>query len=390
MFNKGIVDKILIKNNIPPFQRKYGIFWLNNAVRELDMDLFTPVVEDDLQHKNFSSVLIPHRKAERELLEKWAEGFIDRDGKIVKEFQTTFNSSFWEIYLFSVFKHYGLSIDWRSPTPDFSVSNGKVEVIIEAVTANAAQGKPNEWDKSFSAEEMKSLRRFKKLNTEAIIRLSNSIFSKVKLYKNKYRKLDHVKGKPFVLAVAPFEQPHFNHQYDRPIKALLYDYYVDEDAYLDEPGKFKNGPPGVNLGFVEKDNGAEIELGIFNDPCMSEVSAIVFSCVATWGKLSAMTINPIRDVEVSSTWATPPHGEPEKRVCSPAEHNETVLDGLQIFHNPYAKYPLDPSFFRADRVVQLYFDQVAGKWIHEGDQNCLHFRQVINFPKGKMPSNKSI
>ncbi len=347
------------------------------------MDLFTPVVEDNLQHINFSSVLIPHRKAERDLLEDWADGFVDRDGKLVKEFQTTFNSTFWEIYLFSVFKYYGLSVDWSSPSPDFSVSNGESEVIIEAVTANSAQGKPNEWDKTFSPEEMQGLRRFKKLNTEAIIRLSNSIFSKAKLYNKKYRKLEHVKGKPFVLAVAPFEQPHFNHQYDRPIKALLYDYYVDEDVYLDDPDKFPNGPPGISLGFVEKDNGAEIQLGIFNDPSMSEVSAIVFSCVATWGKLSAMSENPIRDVEVSSTWATPPNGVPEKRVCSSEDHNETVLDGLQVFHNPYAKHPLAPSFFRSERVVQLYLDEVTGKWIHEGDQNCLHFRQVINYPKGR-------
>lgn len=347
------------------------------------MDLFTPVVEEHLQHKNFSSVLIPHRKAERDLLEEWADGFVDRDGKLVKEFQTTFNSSFWEIYLFSVFKYYGFFVDWSSPTPDFSISDGKSEIIIEAVTANSAQGKPNEWDKTFSVEEIKGLRRFKNLNTEAIIRLSNSIFSKVQLYNDKYRKLDHVKGKPFVLAVAPFEQPYFNHQYDRPIKALLYDYYVDEDAYLDNPDKFPNGPPRINLGFVEKDNGAEIQLGLFNNHSMSEVSAIVFSCVATWGKLSAMSENPIREIEVNSIWATPHNGVLENRICSSVDHNETVSDGLQVFHNPYARYPLDPSFFRSERVVQSYFNKITGKWIHEGEQNCLYFRQVINSPKVK-------
>ena len=347
------------------------------------MDLFTPVVEKHLQHKNFSSVLIPHSKAERDLLEEWADGFVDRDGKLVKEFQTTFNSSFWEIYLFSVFKHYGFSVDWSLPTPDFSVSNGRSDIIIEAVTANSAQGKPNEWDKTFSVEEIEGLRRFKKLNTEAIIRLSNSIFSKVQLYNEKYRKLDHVKGKPFVLAVAPFEQPYFNHQYDRPIKALLYDYYVDEDAYLDNPDKFPHGPPKVNLGFVEKDNGTEIQVGLFNDSCISEISAIIFSCVATWGKLCAMSENPINETMVSSIWGTPSNGIPEIRNCFSGDHNETVSDGLQVFHNPYAKYPLDPSFFRSERVVQLYFDKINGKWIHEGEENCLHFRQVINYPRVK-------
>lgn len=354
------------------------------------MELFIPVVKESLLHENFKAVLIPHRKAERDLLANWAEGFVDRDGKLVKEFQTTFNSTFWEIYLYSAFKQYGFEIDWKNAAPDFALSNGKSEIIVEAVTANAAQGKPNEWDKSFSKEELEKLRRFRELNTEAIIRLSNSIFSKASLYENKYKSLSHVKGKPFVIAVAPFEQPHFNHQYNRPIKALLFDYYVDEDLYLDNPEKYPLGPPGVSLGYVEKENGAEIDLGLFNSSSMSEVSAVVFSCVATWGKLSAMSDNSQTDTEVYSTWAAPPNGAPEKRVRSPKDHNETVLDGLQVFHNPYAKHPLDPDFFRSPRVVQVYFDNDRGDWVHEGNTNCLQFRMTTTTPKKSLSSNKAL
>jgi hypothetical protein len=345
------------------------------------MDLFTPKVSEKLLHRNFISVLIPRRKAERDLLQEWANGFVDRDGKIIQEFQTTFNSTFWEIYLYAAFKEYKFELNWQHQSPDFLVSNHKSQIVIEAVTANAADGKPNEWDKNSSKEELTQLRRFKKLNTEAIIRLSNAIISKVKLYNSKYKNLDHVKGKPFVIAVAPFEQPHFNFQYDRPIKALLYDYYVDEDLYLDAPEKYPYGPPGLNLGYVSKENGAEINLGLFNDEGMSEVSAIIFSCVATWGKLAAMCVNPAMDTTVSSTWAAPPRGAPKKVICSQAEHDETILDGLQIFHNPYAKYPLDPSFFRSNRVVQVYLDCDTGEWVNESWLDSLQFRQVTSFPK---------
>lgn len=348
------------------------------------MDLFTPVIDDDRLHKNFTSILVPFRKAERELFESWCEGFVDRDGKLVKEFQTTFNSTFWEIYLYAVFKEYKFTVDWSHSSPDFLVSNDKSEIVIEAVTANSAHNKPNEWDKTFSQEELECLRRFKKLNTEAIIRLANAIFSKSRFFKQKYRTLSHVRGKPFVLAVAPFEQPHFNHQYDRPIKALLYDYYVDEDLFLDNPSQYPNGPPAISLGFVEKENGSEIQLGIFNDESMSEISAIIFSCVATWGKLSAMSDNPETNTQVYSTWATPPNGVPVKRRCSPKEHGETILDGLQIFHNPNARYPVDPSFFRGKRVVQTYFDDNTGEWVHEGNLENLQFRMVIASPINKL------
>jgi len=157
---------------------------------------------------------------------------------------------------------------------------------------------------------------------------------------------------------------------------MRYDYYVDEDAFLDDPDSHPTGPPTVNLGYVEKDNGAEIPLGLFNDPCMSELSAIIFSCTATWGKLSAMSTNTKKQTEVSSLWATPPDGVPQKRLCDAAEHEETIRDGLQVYHNPHAKYPLPPSVFRAPRVVQDYVDFRSGEWVHEGRTDALLFRQV--------------
>ncbi len=341
------------------------------------MDFFAPLVEKEKWNKNFLSVLLPFRKSERELFNQWAEGFVDRDGKLVIEFQTTFNSSFWEIYLFSCFKEYGFKVDWSHQSPDFILTEIGGGLIVEAATTNSAQGKPNEWDRNFSQEELEVLQCFRDINTEAIIRLSNTILTKVKKYHDTYKKLDHVKNKPFILAVAPFEQPHFNIQYDRPIRALLYDYYVDEDAFLENPEGHPDGPLSINLGFVEKDNGAEIPLGIFNDSQLSEISAVIFSCTATWGKLSAMSRNPATSTVVRSIWATAPDGVPEKRCCSPAEHEEGILDGLHIYHNPYATYPLSPNIFRAPRVVQHYFDHQTLQWIHEGQTDALLYRQVL-------------
>ncbi len=340
------------------------------------MRLFTPVVPPDRFHKNFVSVLAPFREAERELFEAWANGFVDRDSKLLAEFQTTFNSSFWEIYLYAAFKEYGFVIDWSKVSPDFILSSSGCDFVVEATTANAAVGKPNEWDRELTREELAALRRFNALNTEATIRLSNAIIGKIKKYEESYRNFPFVKGKPFVIAIAPFEQPHFNLQHDRPIRALLYDHYVDEDAYLDNPAAFPNGPPSVKRGSVTKDNGAEIPLGLFNDSSLANVSAIVFSCLATWGKLSAMSDNPMTETTVDSLWATPPTGKPEKRHCDRAEHVESIRDGLQVYNNPYASNPLPPQVFRAPGVIQHYVDPISGDWIYEGNTKALLFRQV--------------
>jgi len=342
------------------------------------MQLFVPIVSQDKWHPNFSSVLHPTRLPECELLQQWADGFIDRDGKFVHEFQTTFNSSFWEIYLFALFRSYGISVDWSRAAPDFCLNTGSHGFIVEATTANAAQGKPNEWDRPFSSKESVP-RRFKALNTEAMIRLSSAIHAKHEKFERSYKGMGHVTGKPFVLAVAPFEQPHFNLQYDRAIRAVLYDYYVDEDAYNDDPARFPLGPPGVSLNRIYKGNGAPIKLGLFNSDVLSSVSAVIFSCVATWGKLGAMSTNPYLDVFVGSVWASSSDGAPVQRLVRRADHFEEVWDGLQIFHNPNAKNPLDPAIFRRDRVVQHYVDAVTGDWVYEGRTSALLHRQTMLF-----------
>jgi hypothetical protein len=346
------------------------------------MDLFVPIVPEQLFHRSFSAVLAPFRKAERELLNNWAAGFPDRDGKLVREFQTTFNSTFWEIYLYACLKAYACDFDWSQASPDFCVRSRNVDLTIEATTANAAAGKPNEWARAFTEEELRTLRRFKQLNTEAIIRLSNAILGKLRKYETSYSNMGHVKGKPFVIAVAPFEQPHFNLQYDRPIRALLYDYYVDEDAYLNKPKAYPHGPPVVHLGTVDKENGAKIPLGIFNNKNYSEVSAVIFSCTATWGKLSAMSTNPLTNTIVASLWGTEPNGAPIRREVPRAQHHETILDGLQVYHNPFARTPLPHEIFRAPGVVQLFVDdKVSGEWVFENRGSALLYRQVRATPK---------
>ncbi len=49
---------------------------------------------------------------ERKIILDWTDDFIDRDNKIVKEFQTTFYSSFWEFYLYKVFREMNFEIDF--------------------------------------------------------------------------------------------------------------------------------------------------------------------------------------------------------------------------------------------------------------------------------------
>lgn len=323
------------------------------------MDLFTPVVEEEKQHPNFKSVLreLPpgriaigqNLKEERELVQLWCEGFPDRDNKFVKEFQTTFNTCFWEIYLYKLFSDYNFIFNWEYPSPDFFLDANGIEFIVEAVTANKGKDeRPNEWDKEEPLANILNPEAYEhyhnnmnEANRYSMIRLSNGILSKHIKYKDSYSKLDHVKNKPFVIAIAPFEQPFFYHQYNRPIMALLYDIYVDEEINRKNPEEYPY-PPTVYLNNIEKDNDAEIPLGFFNDDSMKEVSAIIFNANAIWSKLN----NRERHLNFLT-----------KKGIIMEKTNELVEDGLFVLHNPYAKHPLDKSIFRKDRVCQVYLNE---------------------------------
>lgn len=319
--------------------------------KEVQMNLFEQEVEDEKLHPNYISLMKNTPKKDRDILNQWVKGFIDRDNKLVKEFQTTFNSSFWEIYLYRLFKDLGFNFDWDYNRPDFVLNANGIDFIIEATISNNAQGEKEEWQK----EELKKrydnyLTTMNEKNMYSIIRLSNSFNKKYQKYKSSYHKLDHVKNKPFVLAIAPFEQPLHYHQYDRPIMALLYDFYVNEEEYVKNPKEYPNGPPDERLYYVEKPNGSEIQLGLFMDERASEISAVLFNPLATFAKAQ----NMVKDKMglFSHMWIN----EKNEQFMT-TDEQESIEDGLFIFHNPFAKIPLDKNIFMNDRICQVFMDK---------------------------------
>lgn len=335
------------------------------------MKLFDPILPEASQHRNFKTTLSLRNAAERDIVSQWVDGMPNRDNKFVEEFQRSFNSSFWEIYLHGLFKEYGFEMDWAHQSPDFWLKTNHGEVLIEAVTANAAMGAVPEWERPGVLDEMIAAKNFWPLNREAIIRLSNAMLSKLRRYNDYYRTLPHVGRKPFVIAIAPFEQPYFNHQYDRAIRALLYDEYVDETAFYKNRAKYPIGPPTVQLGSVEKDNGTTIDLGLFLNDGWPEVSAVIFSCAATWGKASAMS--PVERIGwIASSWGDGPDGQPVRRRDRLGAAFETISDGLQVFHNPHARYPLNLGIFRRKGVIQQFVGNDG--WVREGQDQSLQFR----------------
>ena len=54
------------------------------------LDILNPVVPEEKLHPNFKSLLRnPYHHETLLTIQEWTQGFVDRDRKIVKEFQTT-------------------------------------------------------------------------------------------------------------------------------------------------------------------------------------------------------------------------------------------------------------------------------------------------------------
>lgn len=113
---------------------------------------------------------------------------------------------------------------------------------------------------------------------------------------------------------------------------------------------------------------------------MENVSAVIFSCTATWGKLSAMTHDFHSHTDVYSVWSSTKDGIPVKQILSNQEHHERVIDGLQIFHNPFAKYPLSQDVFKRKGIVQTSYDIQNQCVIREGLEGALFFRRTMSIP----------
>lgn len=320
------------------------------------MNLFEPIVAENLWHPHFRTMLEDGNGFRMDVLNEWAHGFADRDGKFVREFQTTFNTCFWELYIFAVLKKMGKDVDFSKVRPDFCVP--KLNLNIEATVAlHAHHAEPEHM--AFGKLPPSDLNKF---NFQTIIRLSNSLRAKHRKYIESYALLDHVKDSAYVVGVTNFDQPFSFMACQRPIDAVLFGYYVDEEKFI-ASGMKEGKLVGEELSEVFKDNGSPVALGMFNTPEFKEISAVIFSACANMGKVIAMSSDPNPTIFINATRLNTSSSIPHQIGCLKNKYEEHLFDGLRVYHNPFALHPLDPALFRHRSIFQSYFKD--DDWVHE-------------------------
>jgi hypothetical protein len=310
---------------------------------------------------------------ERDIITNWTNGFIDRDNKIIKEFQTTFHSSFWEFYLFSVFSEMGCRIDFSKDRPDFII-NYPVDIFVEAVVSNIKKEGRNE---SFrTVDDVSSMiippnkqEDFFEIINESIVRNSNAINGKSIKYKEKYINCEWVKEEtPFLIALSSYGQINYGREYFYAMLALLYGLYFNPeiDNYEQKETIMK---PGTD---------APIPIGIFKGKAFEHISAIIFSCTTTLGKLTSLSISANNSTQINGVINIRNDYEPPyyKIQVVSRENPEFLSDGLFVFHNPNARNKIDLEIFKKSNATQFTFEDK--KLEARGENTPIYSR--INLP----------
>lgn len=315
------------------------------------MDMFCDLesIDDSKKHHKYK-IIKKHFPVYQKIINDWAKDFEDRDNKIVIEFQTTYHSTLWELYLFKVLKSCGFKLDLTYNHPDFIVT-GNTPFYMEAVVANIKADGTKEEERKIE-DSIRSLdppvliTDFDDMMRESITRCSNSIKSKSEKYKNTYKNSSHINEEtPYVVALASYDFIHYGREYIHPILALLYGKYYNrfDDCYDDIYSIHK---PGSN---------AEISVNIFDDEEYNHVSAVIFTSSLTMGKLSSLAITKgefcTNEVNLVRHDRKDPI-LPYKIHTVENGFGEELTDGLFVFHNPNAKNKLDTSIFKKERITQ--------------------------------------
>ncbi|WP_217525177.1 hypothetical protein [Vibrio metschnikovii] len=305
---------------------------------KLTNELFEPLVERSKLNPIYIALAEePRLEAARNLIKEIVYTFDDPDGHYIKEFQTHgFDARLWELYLYIYFHDKFTQIK-GNPAPDFHITNGAKEYLVEAVTVNPSQdeSRPDEEE----PEDPVKIREL--LNDYMPIKFGSPLYSKLK---KKYWEKAHVAGKPLVFAIHDF---HNTGSMTWSRTALMEYLYGVRASIVD--GK----PKAIRINTHEW-KGKSIPSGFFNQPDAENISAVLFSNAATltkfnrMGKLAGMGGEDVKIYRMGTRYNPDPEafvGIPFHEDVDSPEYTESWSESLIMYHNPNALHPVEPSDF---------------------------------------------
>jgi hypothetical protein len=324
------------------------------------IDLFKSIIPAENQSKNFKLVQEGQGfSSARATINNVYNSIKPIDDDFIQQFQSSgFDARIWELYLSAVFQEKGFSIPRIHTSPDFELVKGKTKIFIEAVTSNPSYNREIE-NKSEILKNLKESEYYDfiiNLRDESTIKLAGALFNK---HKQKYWELDWVKGHPLVLAIEPFHHSMAHFLSDSNLISYLYGidhkwHYNEKSSLIIDTVEVKEHTKG------EK----KIPSNFFNLEGSEYISAVFFSNSGTIskfnriGKLKKLGDKKVKMVRSGFKYDHDPNSAnpiPFSYIVGQDGPYETWAQGLSMFHNPNAKFPIDKSLFPG--ILHGYFDK---------------------------------
>lgn len=321
-------------------------------------DLFIPISPKEKLHDGFKQLIyLEGYTPALEILKEMSFHFDDPDGNFIQQFQTTgFDQRIFELYLYGVLNEAGFAIDRNHKAPDFTCAFFGYPICIEATTVNKSDVGNEPPVKTKSEEDFVVL-----LNEYYPIKYGSSLFSKIiKRHKGMlYWELSHVKNKPFILAIHDFQNP-MSMTYTRSaLQTYLYGTratwkYDDSGTLIINPEKITHHKYGDKV----------IPSGFFYQDDSEHISAVLFSNCGTISKFNRMgyvagfgsrNVKMFRKGFCYDHDPNASHPKEFMHEIHDLSYREVWAQGIDIFHNPNALIPLNPTIFPVE-VAHHHYD----------------------------------
>ena len=253
-----------------------------------------------------------------------------------------FHTRLWEAQLLAAFREQGLLVTQPVESPDFHIQNRRGgEAWVEAVTANPATPYNHvNAPRSRPPEGREAL-----FFGPAALRFAKTLGNKLQ---RGYHEMEHVKGKPFMLAVADFHAPGSMLWSREGLIGYLYGEGA-EPALVDGQRVARRIPASHLQG------PSAFPAGLFANAEFAELSAVIFSNACSIGKLNRVMIsaganpNGLRYTRTGRFFDRRPgalEGIPFCLDITSDAYRRLWPQGyepwsaeMEVFHNPFAKHP---------------------------------------------------
>lgn len=328
--------------------------------RRPPVDFFRPVRPPERLNPDF--VLLASAEGyspARGIIEPMMRWYEDVDGNFIEQFQTTgFDARIWELYIFAALTEAGYTFDRSVPVPDFLARGLLGELVVEATTVNPRidpSGTPVPDPPIDTAEQMRAYVR-----DYMPIRYAGPLTAKLA---KRYWEQPHVAGRPLVFAIQDFHAD-MSMAWSRsglPIYLYGYDYTPQRDA----DGSLRIVPERIS---VHRWDEKEIPSGFFTRPEAENVSAVMFNSSATMSKFNRIGLmagfgsGRVTLIQRGTAWDPDPNASEPRQFTRVVDENftESWMEGMDIYHNPHAKHPLDPAMVPGAAHHRLRNDEQIG------------------------------